>query len=191
VTAATANLVGIAVGPLLGGLLAQYGPAPLELPFVAYLVILAVVAMAIVRPAETQERRVARLRELRVRPRIGVPRGRLRSFTAPAVTGFVTFALGGLYFALIPPSSSASCTGRMSPSAASSCSSSARSPRRASCSAAGSRPPPRPGLSPSRPGRGATRPVLGAPRRLGRVACRLRHLRRDPKGARPRSGGPT
>ena len=102
VTAATANLVGIAVGPLLGGLLAQYGPAPLELPFVAYLVILAVVAMAIVRPAETRERRVARLRELRVRPRIGVTRGRLRSFTAPAVTGFVTFALGGLYFALIP-----------------------------------------------------------------------------------------
>lgn len=102
VTAATANLVGIAVGPLLGGLLAQYGPAPLKLPFVAYLIILAVVAVAIVRPAETRERRVSRLRELRVRPRIGVPRERLGSFTAPAVTGFVTFALGGLYFALIP-----------------------------------------------------------------------------------------
>jgi MFS family permease len=102
VTAATANLVGIAVGPLLGGLLAQYGPAPLELPFVAYLVILAVVAVAIVRPAETRRRRVSRLRELRVRPRIGVPRERLGSFTTPAVTGFVAFALGGLYFALIP-----------------------------------------------------------------------------------------
>jgi MFS family permease len=102
VTAATANLVGIAVGPLLGGLLAQYGPAPLKLPFVAYLVILAAVAVAILRPAETRERRVSRLRELRVRPRIGVPRERLGSFTAPAVTGFVTFALGGLYFALIP-----------------------------------------------------------------------------------------
>lgn len=31
-----------------------------------------------------------------------MPRDRLRSFIAPAVTGFVTFALGGLYFALIP-----------------------------------------------------------------------------------------
>lgn len=102
VTAATANLAGIAVGPLLGGVLAQYAPAPLVLPFVVYLVLLAGVAVAVARTEDTGAQRIGTLRELRVRPRIGVPRERLRSFAAPAVTGFVTFAVGGLYFALIP-----------------------------------------------------------------------------------------
>ncbi|MGI8678828.1 MAG: MFS transporter [Jatrophihabitans sp.] len=101
-TAATANLAGIAIGPLLGGVLAQYAPAPLVLPFVAYLVLLAGVAVAVARTDDTRAQRIGTLRELRVRPRIGVPRDRLRSFAAPAVTGFVTFALGGLYFALVP-----------------------------------------------------------------------------------------
>ncbi|MDQ2727177.1 MAG: MFS transporter [Actinomycetota bacterium] len=101
-TAATANLSGIALGPLAGGVLAQYAPWPLRLPFLAYLVVLAVVAVAVARTAETRPRRIDRPRELRVHPRIGVPRDRLGSFTAPALTGFVTFALGGLYFALIP-----------------------------------------------------------------------------------------
>lgn len=98
VSAATANLIGIAAGPLLAGLLAQYATLPLQLPLLAYLVILAAVAVAIWRAPDTRRPRA----RLRVRPRIGVPADRLRSFAAPAVTGFVTFALGGLYFALIP-----------------------------------------------------------------------------------------
>jgi hypothetical protein len=102
VTAATANLAGIAVGPLVGGALAQYAPAPLVLPFVVYVVLLAVVVVAVVKTNDTRQSRIGTLRDLRVRPRIGVPRDRLGSFAAPAVTGFVTFALGGLYFALIP-----------------------------------------------------------------------------------------
>jgi MFS family permease len=102
VTAATANLTGIAIGPVLGGVLAQYAPAPLVLPFLAYLAIVVIVVVVIARTPDTREPVVHKLTDLRVRPRIGVPRDRLRSFTAPAVTGFVTFALGGLYFALIP-----------------------------------------------------------------------------------------
>jgi MFS family permease len=102
VTAATANLIGIATGPLLAGLLAQYAPAPLELPFLAYLLILVIVAVAIARAPETRQRPIHHLSQSRIRPRVGVPRDRLRAFTAPALTGFVTFALGGLYFALIP-----------------------------------------------------------------------------------------
>lgn len=102
VTAATANLLGIAIGPVVGGLLAEYVPGPLVMPFLAYLAILALVAIAIVRTPEPGSRQVRRFRDVRVHPRIGVPRDRLRSFAAPAVTGFVTFALGGLYFALIP-----------------------------------------------------------------------------------------
>jgi MFS family permease len=102
VTATTANLVGVAIGPLLGGLLAQYAPAPLELPFVAYLLVLAMVAAAIGRTPESEVRSIDKMSQLRVRPRIGVPRDKLGSFIAPAVAAFVTFALGGLYFALIP-----------------------------------------------------------------------------------------
>jgi MFS family permease len=102
VAAATANLIGIAAGPLLGGLLAQYAPGPLELPFLAYLLILAIVTFVVVRTPETRHQRVHHLRQLRIRPRVGVPRDRLPAFTVPALTGFVIFALGGLYFALIP-----------------------------------------------------------------------------------------
>ncbi|MEV4620706.1 MFS transporter [Asanoa sp. NPDC049573] len=102
VTAATANLTGIAVGPLLGGLLGQYAPAPLVLPFLVYLVLLAGAAAAVARIPDERQRSGHGTGRLLVRPRIGVPRDRLRSFVTPAVTGFVTFALGGLYFALIP-----------------------------------------------------------------------------------------
>lgn len=100
--AATANLLGIALGPLLGGVLAEYAPGPLTLPFVVYIAILLVVIVAVTRVPESQHRPVARIADIRVHPRIGVPRDRLAAFTAPAVTGFVIFALGGLYFALIP-----------------------------------------------------------------------------------------
>lgn len=100
--AAVANLVGIAIGPVLGGLLAQYGPRPLELPFVVYLVMLAGVAIAVARTPESGQVGVARFSDLRFRPRVGVPSDRLGAFAAPAITGFVIFSLGGLYFALIP-----------------------------------------------------------------------------------------
>jgi MFS family permease len=102
VSAATANMIGIAVGPLIAGLLAQYVTGPLRLVFLAYLALLAIVAVAIWHADDPRPRRIDSLRQLRVRPRIGVPADRLRAFAAPAITGFVTFALGGLYFSLIP-----------------------------------------------------------------------------------------
>jgi MFS family permease len=102
VTATTANMAGIAIGPLLGGLLAEYGPRPLELPFIAYLVLLAGVALAVTRTPESRQGGVAPFGDLQFRPRLGVPRDRLGAFAAPATTGFVMFSLGGLYFALIP-----------------------------------------------------------------------------------------
>jgi MFS family permease len=102
VTAATANLTGIAVGPLLGGVLAQYAPSPLHHPFVIYFSLLCLVSVAIIRTADTRQPSIHTLGRLRIRPRLGVPRDRWSSFAAPAVTGFVIFALGGLYFALIP-----------------------------------------------------------------------------------------
>lgn len=101
-TAGMANSAGIALGPLVSGLLAGYGPAPLRLPFVAYLVGLAAVATAIVRTADPRSAQRRQLRDVRIHLRVGVPRDTIRAFTPPAVTGFVIFALGGLYFALIP-----------------------------------------------------------------------------------------
>ncbi|MGI8557528.1 MAG: MFS transporter [Solirubrobacteraceae bacterium] len=102
VAAATANLSGIAAGPLIAGLLAQYVAEPLRLPFLVYLVVLAAIAIMVSRASDPRPRRTQRLSELRVRPRIGVPADRLRAFAAPAIAGLVTFALGGLYFSLIP-----------------------------------------------------------------------------------------
>ena len=101
-SAATANLSGIALGPLVGGLLAQYAPWPLQLPFIVYIAMLMAVAIAISRVTVTRDPQVAKLSEVRVHPRIGVPRDLLGAFAAPAVTGFAIFALGGLYFSLIP-----------------------------------------------------------------------------------------
>ncbi|MGH7684728.1 MAG: MFS transporter, partial [Vulcanimicrobiaceae bacterium] len=40
VMATVANQIGIAIGPLMAGILGQYAPMPLELPFVAYIVVL-------------------------------------------------------------------------------------------------------------------------------------------------------
>jgi MFS family permease len=101
-TAATANMTGIALGPLVGGLLGGHAPAPLRLPFAIYIVALAVVATAIARTPERLPERRTRINEVRVRLRVGVPRESISAFTPPAITGFIIFALGGLYFALIP-----------------------------------------------------------------------------------------
>lgn len=102
VMATVANMIGIAVGPLLGGLLAQYAPSPLVLPFVAYLAILAATESAIVVwPPETVLEPVA-VRDVNLRPRIGVPADIRARFVAPSVTAFACFALTGFYYALIP-----------------------------------------------------------------------------------------
>jgi MFS family permease len=101
-TATASNFVGIATGPLLVGILAAYAWAPLALPFIVYAGLLLAVAIAIAFVPEPREKRIDSLRELQIALRIGIPRDRLSAFVAPAVTGFVIFALGGLYFALIP-----------------------------------------------------------------------------------------
>src|SRR6202034_187324 len=47
VVATAANLGGIGFGPLVGGLLAQFAPAPLRLPYVVFGVALAVLGGAV------------------------------------------------------------------------------------------------------------------------------------------------
>lgn len=99
--AAGANFFGCAAGPLLAGVLAQFAPAPLRLPFFVYLVALGAVAAATLFAPETVTKPKP-LAAVALKPRLGVPRQIVLPFVAPAVTGFATFAMIGFYSALLP-----------------------------------------------------------------------------------------
>jgi len=99
--AAAANFFGCAAGPLFAGLLAQFAPAPLRLPYLIYLVLLCAAAAAILFVPETVTRPKC-FAEASLRPRLGVPRPIRLQFVSPAVSGFATFSLIGFYAALIP-----------------------------------------------------------------------------------------
>jgi len=62
VIAATANMLGISLGPLVAGVLAEYAPAPLQLSFVVYLAVLAVVLWRVWQAPETATALGARCR---------------------------------------------------------------------------------------------------------------------------------
>jgi MFS family permease len=100
--AAVANLAGIALGPLLGGVLAQYAPAPLRVPLIAYLIVLAAVTAVLLRVPDRRGRTVASVRELDLRPSVGLPREKIGAFVPAAIAAFASFALAGFYFALLP-----------------------------------------------------------------------------------------
>jgi len=102
VTATVANFLGLAIGPLIGSLPAQWSAQPLRLPFVIYLVMLAAMGITLSYVPETVQRRMQRFSDLSLRPRFGVPKEQIAAFVSPAVTAFVTFALIGFYAALIP-----------------------------------------------------------------------------------------
>jgi MFS family permease len=96
--ATVGNFIGTAAGPLLAGLLAAFAAAPLRLPYLVYLALLAAAIPALWVPGET----VVPAGELKLRPRFGVPRQIRLEFLPPAVTAFVTFALIGFYATLVP-----------------------------------------------------------------------------------------
>ncbi len=100
IVAIAANLGGIGFGPLLGGLLAQFAPAPLRLPYIvvgAALVVLMLinffapetVALPDVPPAWRPQRVV-------------VPRERRRQFFAATFAAFAAFAVYGVFNSLVP-----------------------------------------------------------------------------------------
>lgn len=102
VFATAGNFSGLAVGALLAGLLASFAPWKLRLSFLAYLVLLVAMGFLVARLPETAEHRVSAVREVSLKPRIGVPRELLGRFIAPAAICFATFAVFGYYAALIP-----------------------------------------------------------------------------------------
>jgi MFS family permease len=97
--ATTANFLGVAAGPLLSGVLAQYAPWPTRLSFVVYFVVVALTAVLMARTAETVERKPGKPN---LKPRIGVPPELRVRFIPPAVSVFGVMALVGFYAALVP-----------------------------------------------------------------------------------------
>jgi MFS family permease len=99
--ATSTNFLGLGLGALGSGLLAEYAPWPLRLIFVVYVAVLAVVTVLIWRTKETIARR-RKLADVSMRPKFSVPGDIRAAFVAPAVTGFGAMALVGFYAALAP-----------------------------------------------------------------------------------------
>jgi len=94
------NLGGLAFGPLIAGLLAQYVSAPLQRPYEIFLVLLLLSAVGIALVPETVER-------LEERPayrpqRVALPSSARPLFFASAIGAFAAFAIFGLFTSLAP-----------------------------------------------------------------------------------------
>ncbi|MGW3394398.1 MFS transporter [Streptomyces hydrogenans] len=98
--ATAANMGGLGCGPLLAGLLAEYAPDPLLLPFAVHLALVAVAALVLRWLPET----VAERRPLSaVRPRKPALPARVRAVFVPAaVASFAGFALFGVFTSVSP-----------------------------------------------------------------------------------------
>jgi MFS family permease len=101
-TAAIANMIGLGLGPLLAGVLAEFAPWPLQLSYLVFLPMLVLAAVLAWRAPETVKRPVRRIGDLELRPRLGVPPELRAAFMPAAVTAFVAFGLLGFYSALTP-----------------------------------------------------------------------------------------
>lgn len=98
--AGAANLGGLALGSLIGGLLADLLPDPLVIPHVVFLGLLVIAAIALTAVPET----VVRPSPLpRYRPqKLSVPRAGRAIFGVAAFGAFAGFAVFGLFSSLIP-----------------------------------------------------------------------------------------
>ncbi|WP_461019417.1 MFS transporter, partial [Streptomyces daliensis] len=99
--ATAANMGGLGCGPLLAGVLAQYAPWPLRLPFLVHLVLLVLAAGVTLALPETVARtgggtRVPRPRGMRVPPEVR------QVFVPVALAAFAGFSMLGLFTAVAP-----------------------------------------------------------------------------------------
>jgi MFS family permease len=97
--ATAANIGGPAFGPLVAGLLAEYGPNPTVLVFEVYLGILALAAVALLLVPET----VVERKPLSLRFQgLGIPEAGRPEYLAAGLAGFAAWSLLGLFSALAP-----------------------------------------------------------------------------------------
>jgi MFS family permease len=96
------NLLGLGIGPILGGVLAESAAHPTRLPFQVHLGVLAVAV--IIALGFAYRDRQARTGPVMIisRPALGLPDTGRGTFMAAALGGFTTFALLGLFTALVP-----------------------------------------------------------------------------------------
>ena len=94
------NFAGLALGPVIAGLLVQYARWPLRLPFVVYLGLLAAAVAWVLIACETLDRE--RAEDFNLMPRLAVPSGKRLAFAGPAAGGFAAMAVVGYYAALGP-----------------------------------------------------------------------------------------
>lgn len=94
------NLGGLAIGPLVGGILAEYVSAPLVRPYQIFLILFLLSAFCIALVPETVERREERPA---YRPqRVALPADAKPQFFASATGAFAAFAVLGLFTSLAP-----------------------------------------------------------------------------------------
>ncbi|WP_424446564.1 MFS transporter [Microbacterium sp. CH-015] len=98
--AGAANLGGLALGPLIGGLFAEFLPDPLVLPHAVFLVVLIVCAIAVTAVPETVDT-VAAARTYRPQ-RLSAPAASRTVFVAAGFGAFAGFAVFGLFTSLAP-----------------------------------------------------------------------------------------
>ena len=95
-----ASTFGLGLGPVLAGVLAQYAPLPVRLPYVVYLGVLAPAFAAVWAMPETVS---APLAGPRWQPqRVGVSQPMRSAFVVAAAAGFAGFAILGLFTSLAP-----------------------------------------------------------------------------------------
>lgn len=93
-----ANLGGLALGPVIGGLFADFLPDPLHLPHTVFALVLICLAIAVALVPET----VAPRRRRYSPQRIAVPAESRGAFVAAGFAAFAGFALFGLFTSLAP-----------------------------------------------------------------------------------------
>lgn len=97
--ATAANIGGLGLGPLIAGMLVEYAPAPLALPYIVDIALLVVAGVAVALTPETVE--VARGARPRMQ-RLALPPQVRGVFARAAIAGFAGFAVMGLFTAVSP-----------------------------------------------------------------------------------------
>jgi MFS family permease len=95
--ATIANMGGLSSGPILAGLLVQYEPAPLRMPFVVHIILVVLAAGAVLAVPETS----SRTGNLRLRS-LSVPAPVRPVFVIAGLAAFAGFAVTGLFAAVAP-----------------------------------------------------------------------------------------
>lgn len=97
-TTTAANLGGLALGPLFTGFLAEWAPSPLRLPYLILMGLLLVAALGVIVAPETREPTGQAYRP----QRLAMPAQGRGAYLAAMAGGIVSFALFGLFMAMVP-----------------------------------------------------------------------------------------